>query len=49
MYNRKTDQLISEHFAVLDILEKELETRIYVWASKFLISCYNKYNELHNK
>jgi len=49
MYNRKTDQLISEHFAVLDILEKELETRIYIWASKFLINCYNKYNELHNK
>lgn len=49
LYNKKTDELVSEHFSVLDILEKELETKTYLWASKFLINCYNKYNEIYNK
>lgn len=43
IYERKTDILLSNNYFAYGALAEELETENYIWVSRYLKNCYNKY------
>jgi hypothetical protein len=43
MYNRKTDNLISNNYFAYTAIEECLEQKDYTWASKYIVDSYNRF------